>query len=415
MVSAWVAALVVAGGGAGTWFDDFRTYEEVDAYLDTLAEENADAEVLDVGTSIEGRAIRGLRIGRVEGQPTILVTGTQHAREWISPMVTACIADHLVRDDGVDPQITAALDRLEIIVIPVVNPDGYVFSWEVDRFWRKNRRPGGGVDLNRNWPTMWGVGTAGAGPGDEIYPGTGPLSEPESAAVAALAEARDVVAFVDYHSPVNLVLIPFAFTAEPGPHEATQQQWAGAMASSITAVHGVTHTVSKPGMGNPSGGLAQDWFADDRDAISFTVELRSGGGGSGFILPAAQIVDACEENWAGFVELATRTSDAFGVDPPAGGSTGGTMPTTTTAPGGDGASGADGSTNGTPNADDGDDAGTTTGRVDSDGTDADTVGAAPQSDEASGCQCRSDPRRPTPWLWMLCGFAAARRSRPARR
>ena len=42
------------------------------------------------------------------------------------------------------------------VVYPVLNPDGYDFSWRYDRLWRKNRNLNGGhrckgVDLNRNY------------------------------------------------------------------------------------------------------------------------------------------------------------------------------------------------------------------------------------------------------------------------
>ena len=42
------------------------------------------------------------------------------------------------------------------IVYPILNPDGYDFSWRYDRLWRKNRNLNGGhrcrgVDLNRNY------------------------------------------------------------------------------------------------------------------------------------------------------------------------------------------------------------------------------------------------------------------------
>ncbi len=41
-------------------------------------------------------------------------------------------------------------------IIPVPNPDGYVYTWDVDRLWYKNRSPTGneeciGIDMNRNW------------------------------------------------------------------------------------------------------------------------------------------------------------------------------------------------------------------------------------------------------------------------
>jgi len=49
------------------------------------------------------------------------------------------------------------LDEAEFVIIPVLNVDGYVYTWTNDRLWRKNRRPppaGGtcyGIDLNRNY------------------------------------------------------------------------------------------------------------------------------------------------------------------------------------------------------------------------------------------------------------------------
>jgi murein tripeptide amidase MpaA len=47
------------------------------------------------------------------------------------------------------------MDNTLFIVVPVLNVDGYVYTWEIDRLWHKNRRQNGdgsfGVDLNRNW------------------------------------------------------------------------------------------------------------------------------------------------------------------------------------------------------------------------------------------------------------------------
>ena len=49
------------------------------------------------------------------------------------------------------------LDEAEFVIIPVLNVDGYVYTWTNDHLWRKNRRPppaGGtcyGIDLNRNY------------------------------------------------------------------------------------------------------------------------------------------------------------------------------------------------------------------------------------------------------------------------
>jgi hypothetical protein len=52
-------------------------------------------------------------------------------------------------------------------VLPMMNPDGYTYTFEENRFWSKNRRPPTnngnstkcfGVNLNRNFPSHFGEG-----------------------------------------------------------------------------------------------------------------------------------------------------------------------------------------------------------------------------------------------------------------
>ena len=56
-------------------------------------------------------------------------------------------------------------------IIPMFNPDGYEYTHTTDRFWSKNRRPFrgnatlevtrdecNGVNLNRNFPSGYGLG-----------------------------------------------------------------------------------------------------------------------------------------------------------------------------------------------------------------------------------------------------------------
>ena len=58
-------------------------------------------------------------------------------------------------DYEIDPVVRSLVDSTRIVIVPVVNPDGYLFSWSSERYWHKNRRPNNpsdfGVDLNRNW------------------------------------------------------------------------------------------------------------------------------------------------------------------------------------------------------------------------------------------------------------------------
>jgi murein tripeptide amidase MpaA len=52
------------------------------------------------------------------------------------------------------------LEKVTIIIVPFVNPDGYEYTWTGDRLWRKNRQINSGstcrgVDLNRNYNDHW--------------------------------------------------------------------------------------------------------------------------------------------------------------------------------------------------------------------------------------------------------------------
>lgn len=80
-----------------------------------------------VNTSI-GSSWDGLPIGaRLTSNTDLLVVCGLQGREWAS--VAFCL--QLMEDHP------------ELSVIPVANPDGYIYSWETDRLWVKNRQPTG--------------------------------------------------------------------------------------------------------------------------------------------------------------------------------------------------------------------------------------------------------------------------------
>ena len=49
------------------------------------------------------------------------------------------VVNYLANNYKVDDEVTRLLDEVELIVVPFVNPDGYVFTWSGDRLWRKSR------------------------------------------------------------------------------------------------------------------------------------------------------------------------------------------------------------------------------------------------------------------------------------
>lgn len=306
------------GGVAGpSFFNDFRDYATVTAQLTTLANARPDlAQVIDVGTSLEGRAIKGIRIsGSIKQKPGVLISACQHAREWITPMTAMYIATSLINGYDSDPQMQALLDSLEFYIVPIVNPDGYVYSWGPDRLWRKNRRPlaGGafGVDLNRNWPIGFGGESTSTAFNNDLYPGTAPFSEPETQAVRDFAIAHpNIVTSLDLHSYSQLVLQPWSYTMTLPPAYTCIDEIGAAISSSILGVHGKHYPHgSGDGVIYLAGGTIHDWMFGDQGLLAYTIELRPEESTPGFILPASEIIPTGEEILAAVLKLADVSLD----------------------------------------------------------------------------------------------------------
>merc|ERR1719282_1200419 len=124
----------------------------------------------------------------------MLLTFQLHAREWISGMSGVFVIESIVNKLMENPDW---LGSDEIVIIPMVNPDGFVFSEKSDRLWRKNRRINdrfgafarncNGVDINRNFPTAWGF-EGKPSECSEIYNGKSAASEPETQAVIKMVD-----------------------------------------------------------------------------------------------------------------------------------------------------------------------------------------------------------------------------------
>jgi murein tripeptide amidase MpaA len=280
----------------GDWFADYKDYRAISEHLQALAAEApARASVRGIGSSLDGRTIWALRIGGTAPDAVpMLIDGTQHAREWIAAMTTTCVADRLIHDYDRDPRVRDFVDHTALWVVPVVNPDGYQWSWSADRYWRKNRRDGHGVDLNRNFSVAWGGAGSSGIKRSEIYRGTRELSEPESAALVELAMKERPKLHVDFHSYSQLVLYPWGYTGTRTKDHARFGAIGDAMASAMYAQHGTAYKLMQSVQLYPASGTATDFMYGEAGALSYTIELRPKGG-SGFVLPPEQIRPTCDE------------------------------------------------------------------------------------------------------------------------
>lgn len=284
----------------------FAVYRDYSTVCDALfaLEASGVARVYNIGTSIQGRDILAVKISdnvdAEEDEPEILFCGNHHAREWISVEVPLMLAEFLTSQYAVNSYIKDIVDNGEIWICPVVNPDGYVYSWNTYRLWRKNRRLNSdgsyGVDLNRNYSYMWGgVGSSGT-PSSDIYRGTAPFSEPETESVRDLVLSRNFRAVLTYHSYSQLILFPWGYTSDHCPHYPLFYMMAQEMANCIYDVFGFTYTAQQSAALYLTTGDTTDWAYGQLGIPAFTIELRPNSYPPGFELPADQIIPTFEEN-----------------------------------------------------------------------------------------------------------------------
>lgn len=178
-------------------------YQQIHAYS-----QSEFVEIITIGSSARGHPILAIKLNSHKSQAAkdIIFVSGQHAREWIAPATVLLMAQDLIQNWG---HAQAERDSLNIWLIPLANPDGYEYTHNSDRFWRKNRNLNGdgsvGVDLNRNYDYLWDQ-AINTEPAAEIYKGEHALSEPESQAIAGLVMSTDPIAVVDIHSYAQAIV-----------------------------------------------------------------------------------------------------------------------------------------------------------------------------------------------------------------
>jgi carboxypeptidase A1 len=319
VVVAFAIAITSSIADAQAWYNNYKRLGQVYSKLDEFATDHADIVTpINIGQSYEGQDIRGIKISGSGGtrstRPAVFINGTQHAREWISPMTNMYAADTLLDMYESDPGIRALMDEVDVYMIPIVNPDGYEYSWTTDRFWRKNRRPTGfnrfGVDLNRNWDFGWGSNDgSSSNPSSDIYRGTAPFSEPETQAVRDFYyDNQNIVSNIDFHAYSQLILYPYGFSDSVEAEDAElMRQLAIEMSDSIQSVHGEFYDPISASDLYVASGVSIDWSYGDQKAYSYTVELRPDSFFPGFELPAAEILPTVEEAFASVLDLVEFT------------------------------------------------------------------------------------------------------------
>jgi hypothetical protein len=332
--------------------DGFRSAAALRARLAALALDSTDITEVKVGTTREDRDVLAYVLsdadtltpeGRAEA--AALINGTIHAREWASPEVVTGLVERFAARATDDGLYRYLLDHLNLVVIPVLNADGFAHTHRTPtltlnseagdaiptnvppeyrnyprdgRLRRKNMRdvdagacPAvgagcmNGVDLNRNSDSeFFGSNNQNSGtPTSILYRGLSPASEPETLALYAAADLapRERLRFyVDVHAYLRLF---FGVNTGATRRDAISATLVQRM--SAATGKGPGHYPYDPTPANVGIGSTDEYFGYGLQIPAYTLEIEPrngsveyGGFGyhhDGFILPDSEIARVREE------------------------------------------------------------------------------------------------------------------------
>ncbi|KAI8034507.1 hypothetical protein M5D96_012694 [Drosophila gunungcola] len=232
-----------------TW-NRYHNHDEIVKYLETVRMRHPQlVELIHIGRSYEGRPLIVVKIEskqsaamansdglqtvkrpkrkRKSGQANaVFVEAGAQGLAWIGPATATWMIAELLRlmKTNKSNEDVEFIRNTTWYIMPVLNPDGYAYSHEYDRFWKKSRSqhqappPSGlldsaiswlqqkrgpdkvchGVDLDRNWLYHWGKRGSSKSPCNEFYAGPAPFSEPETKAVSEF--------LMDYRTQIKLYI-----------------------------------------------------------------------------------------------------------------------------------------------------------------------------------------------------------------
>jgi hypothetical protein len=145
----------LAAEQAASGFTVWRSWDEPGGIRDELyavARNNPQLVKLEVlGRTYGGRELIALKVTQSANdvpdasRPAVLYSSVQHAREWISLEVNRRLLNWVIAGwRANDASVKDLVKTTELWFVLVANPDGYQYTFDNERLWRKNLRDNDG-------------------------------------------------------------------------------------------------------------------------------------------------------------------------------------------------------------------------------------------------------------------------------
>jgi len=290
---------------------------QIFSWMDQLAASSSLVSIISIGKSFEGRDLKVAKVSSGPGRPAIFINSGQHSREWIAHASMIWILNELVTKYGTEDRITSIVDMYDWYIMPLANPDGYDYSHDKDRFWRKTRSTTAssrcpGADPNRNWDAMFGGEGTSSNTCSDIYRGPYAFSEVETRSLAEfltqLHNQQTIKMYIDVHAYSQLWFTPYGYSSNKYPSDYSELL----RVANIGAAAVMKENNSRWKIGTPpqllyaASGGAFDWAKMQLGVkYAYALEVRPASGGMwGFVVDAKQIPDSAKEVLAGLVAVA---------------------------------------------------------------------------------------------------------------
>eukprot|EP00928_Gymnodinium_smaydae_P047534 TRINITY_DN31729_c0_g1_i1.p1 TRINITY_DN31729_c0_g1~~TRINITY_DN31729_c0_g1_i1.p1 ORF type:complete len:451 (-),score=79.20 TRINITY_DN31729_c0_g1_i1:19-1323(-) len=262
------------------FYDSYRSLADLEQRLEAIA---GDSGGIATFSSLQQKSVLGNHIRSITiqgkdwttGDARVVVTCQLHAREWLAGMSCAYAAESAASLAQSDAEW---LKKAQLVIVPVVNPDGFLYSSTSDRFWRKNRNEKVdtscvGVDLNRNFDVDFAGASATSNDACDIeFHGPSARSEPESKAVDALLSSKTHV-HLDVHTFGCDVMGPWGYTNTAYKEKSLADKVGGGITAAMKSVNSQAY---KYGTGGALTYLASGMISDyssSKGALGYTIEL----------------------------------------------------------------------------------------------------------------------------------------------